>query len=147
MTEKITVTRTFDAPRDLVWDAFTTPRHFAAWFGTDAVEVPLDTLVWEAVAGARWSAIMVLPDGSTKDWVGEFVEVEAPERLVFTVTDQPDHPEDAAPTTVVLTETGGGTLATLTQETPGFTAEQQAGITAGYLAFLDTLAKVVLGVE
>lgn len=147
MTTTITVTRTFAAPRELVWDAFITPEHFATWFGTDAVEVPLDTLVWNAVPGSSWSAVMILPDGSTKDWTGEFLEVEAPTRLVFTLTDQPDHPEAAAPTTVLLADTEGGTAVTLTQETPGFTPEQQAGVTAGYLAFLDTLATVVLGVE
>ncbi|KAA9111536.1 SRPBCC family protein [Microbacterium rhizomatis] len=145
MTESITVTRTFAAPRELVWEAFTAPQHFASWFGTDAVEVPLDTLVWNAAPGSAWSAVMHLPDGTTKDWVGEFVEVDAPSRLVFTLTDVPEHPENAAPTTVSLTEADGGTIVTLTQETPGFTPEQQAGVTAGYGAFLDTLGRVVLG--
>ena len=53
MTTAITVTRTFAATRELVWDAFTKPEHFATWFGTDAVDVPLDTLDWEPVPGAR----------------------------------------------------------------------------------------------
>lgn len=147
MTATITVTRTFAAPRQLVWEAFTKPEHFATWFGTDAVEVPLDTLVWSAVPGDDWSAVMVLPDGTTKDWVGTFVEVDAPTKLVFTLTDVPDQPGNAAPTTVLLADAEGGTVVTLTQETPGFTPEQQAGVTAGYNAFLDTLAKVVLGVD
>ena len=90
---------------------------------------------------------MRLPDGSTKGWVGEFVEVEPPSKLVFTLTDVPEEPENATPTTVLLADAAGGTVVTLTQETPGFTPEQQAGVTAGYSAFLDTLAKVVLGVD
>ena len=121
MTTAITVTRTFAASRELVWDAFTKPEHFATWFGTDAVDVPLDTLDWEPVPGARWSAVMRLPDGTTKDWVGEFVEVDRPSKLVFTLTDVPEQPENAAPTTVLLADAAGGTVVTLTQVTPGFT--------------------------
>lgn len=145
MTETITVTRTFAAPRELVWDAFTTPEHFAVWFGTSHVDVPQETLVWNAEPGAAWSAVMHLPDGTTKDWIGEFVEVDRPARLVFTLTDVPSEPENAAAATIVLTEVDGGTQVTLTQEAPGFSVEQQAGLVAGYNAFLDTLASEVLG--
>ncbi|KRA24419.1 hypothetical protein ASD65_08280 [Microbacterium sp. Root61] len=145
MTESITVTRTFAAPRELVWDAFAKPEHFAVWFGTSHVDVPQETLTWNPAVGAGWSAVMLLPDGTTKSWVGEFVEVDAPSRLVFTLTDVPEEPQNAAPATVVLTEVAGGTEVTLTQEAPGFTAEQQAGLVAGYNAFLDTLATDVLG--
>lgn len=145
MTETITVTRTFTAPRELVWDAFTKPEHFAVWFGTSHVDVPAATLEWNPAVGRAWSAVMHLPDGSTKSWIGEFVEVERPARLVFTLTDEPDSPDDATPATVTLVDVDEGTQVTLTQEAPGFTVEQQAGLVAGYNAFLDTLAVDVLG--
>ncbi|MCB1297381.1 MAG: hypothetical protein KDB08_00170 [Microthrixaceae bacterium] len=52
MTEQISVTRTFDAPRALVWEVVTGREHFAEWFGTDAVRVPLDTPGWSPDARA-----------------------------------------------------------------------------------------------
>lgn len=147
MTEMITVTRTFAAPREAVWQALTRPEHFAVWFGTAAVDVPHDSLLWNAAAGNPWSAVMNLPDGSTKGWIGEFVDVEEPSKLVFTITDDPEDPESATPVTVVLTEGDGNTLVTLAQHVPGFAPEQQAAVAAGYRAFFDTLGKDVLGTE
>ena len=44
MTESFTITRTLAAPPELVWDVWTKPEHFAVWFGTEAVEVPLDSV-------------------------------------------------------------------------------------------------------
>ena len=143
MTQEITVVRTFDAPRELVWDTATKAENFAVWFGTEAVSVPLETLVWDAAAGHRWSAIMQLPDGSTKPWVGEFVEVDPPSRFVFTLTDVPEAPEDATPVTITLVSVGEGTELTLTQLAPGFSPEQWEGLKAGYGAFLDTMERVV----
>ena len=43
MTDYFTITRTLQAPRELVFEAITTPEHFAVWFGTAAVDVPQDT--------------------------------------------------------------------------------------------------------
>lgn len=149
MTQAITVVRTFNAPRELVWDVITKAEHFAVWFGTEAVSVPLDTLVWDASAGRPWSAVMHLPDASTKGWVGEFVEVDPPSRLVFTLTDVPEAPEHATPVTLTLVSVGSGsgsgtgTELTLTQLAPGFTPEQLEGLKAGYGAFFDTMERIV----
>ena len=49
MTESFTITRTLAAPPELVWDVWTKPEHFAVWFGTEAVEVPLDSVTLESV--------------------------------------------------------------------------------------------------
>ena len=43
-------------------------------------------------AGRAWSATMVLPDGNTIDWTGEFLEVVPDRRLVLTMTDRPASP-------------------------------------------------------
>lgn len=147
MTSAITVARTFAAPREAVWDAFVRPQHFATWFGTEHVKVPLETLTWNAEPGKPWSAVMHLPDGTTKSWVGTFIDVERPTRLAFTMTDVPDEPQGATPVTVQLQEVTGGTAVTLTQETPGFTFEQREAVTAGYNAFFDTLGSAVLGLD
>ena len=64
MTEYFTVTRTLQAPRELVFEALTKPEHFAVWFGTAAVEVPQDTLTMDVRPGGAFRAVMLLPDGN-----------------------------------------------------------------------------------
>ena len=143
MTDRITVTRTFTAPREVLWNVVTAREQFATWFGTEAVDVPLDTLDWSLVEGERWSAVMHLPDGTTKPWIGDFVEVVPPSHFAIRLTDQPEQPDELAPVTIDLAEVGGGTELTLTQETPGWPDDARAGLTAGYGAFLDSMERLV----
>jgi len=137
-TDGITIERDFAASPEAVFTAWTTPAHFARWFGGKDVQVPLDSLNFVAVAGNAWTAQMVLPDGNTIDWAGEFVEVSPHARLVFTITDRPSDPVRAT-VVVEFTAIAGGTRMHFTQETPGFTAEQQAGLIAGWQGFMDEL--------
>ena len=141
MTDQIEIEREVAASPDAVFEAWTRADSFAQWFGTRAVEVPADRLDFVAEAGRPWTATMVLPDGNTIDWAGEFREVTAPSRLVFTLTDRPADPARAA-VTVDLTAVGDGTHVRMTQETPGFTAEQQQGLVAGWQGFLDVLTEI-----
>ena len=83
MTDSFTVTRTIAAPRELVWDAWTLPEHFSKWFGTEAVEVPLDSLVMDVRPGGTLAAVMVLPDGNRINWTGEYRLVDRPNRLEY----------------------------------------------------------------
>jgi len=101
--------------------------------------VPLDSLDFVAEPGRTWTAQMILPDGTTIDWTGEFIEVVPNERLVFTITDRPAEPARAR-IVVELTPTADGTRMHFTQETPGFSPEQQAGVLAGWQSFIDELA-------
>lgn len=140
-TEQIEIERDIAASPEAVFAAWTDAASFARWFGTEAVQVPTETLDFVAEPGRVWTATMVLPDGNTIDWTGEFREVEAPSRLMFTLTDNPA--DDARATvTVDLTPAGEGTHLLMTQETPGFTAEQQEGLVAGWNAFLEDLAEI-----
>lgn len=130
-----------DATPEAVFAALTTPASFAQWFGGPAVDVPLDRLDYVAEVGRTWKATMVLPDGNTIDWTGEFLEVQPVKRFSLNLTDQPE--DDARAAVVVdLTPSGTGTRLHLTQETPGFTSEQQEGLIAGWQGFLDELAAV-----
>ena len=135
-TDGIVIDRDFAAPPQAVFAAWTTPEHFARWFGGSAVEVPLDRLAFVAEPGKTWTAQMVLPDGTTIDWTGDFVEVVPHERLVFTITDRPAEPGRSR-IVVELTAIAGGTRMRFSQETPGFTPEQQAGVLAGWQGFID----------
>ncbi|WP_424531726.1 SRPBCC family protein [Sphaerisporangium viridialbum] len=142
MTDVLTVTRTFAASRELVYEAWTRPEHFSVWFGTEAVDVPLDTLSMDVRVGGAWNAVMHLPDGNKIQWVGEYTEVGPPERLAFTMSDDPSNPA-RVPVVVVLAEVDGGTEMTLTQTGSGFTEEQHARTVAGYNGFFDAMEKLL----
>jgi uncharacterized protein YndB with AHSA1/START domain len=137
-SDGIEIDRDFAAPPAAVFAAWTTPEHFARWFGGKTTQVPLDSLDFVAEPGRSWSAQMLLPDGTTMDWTGEFVEVVPDERLVFTITDRPAEPARAR-VVVELTAIPDGTRMQFTQETPGFSREQQEGTLDGWQAFIDEL--------
>ena len=105
------------------------------------MQVPADRLDYEPAAGRTWSATMVLPDGNTIDWTGEFLEVVADRRLVLTMTDQPGEPVRLA-ITVEFSPTASGTHMHLTQEAPDFTDEQRKATIAGWQTFFDVLQQI-----
>ena len=54
----ITIVREFDAPVELVYDAWTTPRRFAVWFGGENGEIPVESVELDATPGGVWKATM-----------------------------------------------------------------------------------------
>jgi len=142
MTDGFTVTRVIAAPRQLVWDAWTTPEHFAVWFGTEQVEVPLDSVVMDVRPGGTLAAVMLLPDGNRIDWNGEYRVVEPISRIEYVLSDEPLVP-GLDPVVTTFTEVEGGTEVSLFQPRYGFTDEQMEATAAGYNAFFDSLEKVV----
>lgn len=77
----IVMTRTLDAPRELVWAAFTDPKHVSKWFGGRGFE----TLACEMDVrpGGKWLHVMRLPNGEEMRMDVVYVEVTKPERLVW----------------------------------------------------------------
>jgi len=142
MTAPIVITRTFHASPEAIFDAWTLPERFARWFGTEAVEVPIESVAMDATVGGGWKADMHLPDGHIIHWIGEYTEVQRPTRLCFTITDQPDDPA-GAPVTVDIRPINGISEMTLTQPAGDFTEAQAAQTVIGYNGFFDSL-KVVL---
>lgn len=137
----IEIDRDIAAPASAVFAVWTTPEQFAQWFGGKDVQVPLETLDFVAEPGRAWTAQMVLPDSATIDWAGEFVEIVPEERVVFTLTDRPADPARAT-VVVELTAIADGTRMHFSQETPGFTPEQQAGVLAGWQTFGDEIERL-----
>jgi uncharacterized protein YndB with AHSA1/START domain len=107
-TGGFTTTRVFAAARDRVWREWTDAESFADWFGGVDCEVPLSTVSMDVRPGGTWRATMFCgPERRMILWMGEYHEVTAPERLVFTISDQPD--EDRYELiTVQLTDLGDG---------------------------------------
>jgi uncharacterized protein YndB with AHSA1/START domain len=80
-TDTLNVTHTLDAPRDLVWEAWTSPEQLAQWWGPDGFDNPVCQV--DAVTGGAIHIDMRGPDGRVYPMSGRFVEVTPPERLVF----------------------------------------------------------------
>jgi uncharacterized protein YndB with AHSA1/START domain len=101
-------TRVFDAARERVWREWTEPARFADWFGGTACEVPLSTVEMDVRPGGVLRATMFCGPGRREiRWKGEYLEVAAPERLIFTITDQPGDDRYEL-VSVLLTDLGDG---------------------------------------
>jgi len=79
----------YEAPAGEVWREWTTPEAFADWFGGPQSPVPLDSVEMDVRPGGRWKLTMQAARGEIH-WDGEYLEVEPPRRLVFTVRDDPE---------------------------------------------------------
>lgn len=79
-TGGIVIVRVFDAPRDLVFKAWTEPERFATWFGEHGSEIPLDSVEMDPRPGGAWRALMLHgPDRIEIPFAGTFGEVVEPE--------------------------------------------------------------------
>jgi uncharacterized protein YndB with AHSA1/START domain len=141
----LTITRVFAAPRDEVWREWTEPEPFADWFGGAESEVPLASVSMDVRPGGAWRATMFAgPERREINWKGEYLEVDPPERLVFTLSDRPG--EDVFElVTVVLTDLGDGRTELLLQQHGRMTAEQYDRAGEGWSTFLDRIAERLAG--
>jgi uncharacterized protein YndB with AHSA1/START domain len=140
MTESLgaTITRTFAAPRDLVYDAWVTPKHFAAWFGGSGVDVPIDSVSMDVRVGGGWKATMIIGNGVPDiHWFGEFVELDRPNKVVLTLTDRPGDARELV--SVTLTEVADGTEMLFHQSGGNLSAEEYERTSAGWQTFFDAM--------
>lgn len=134
-----TITRTFEAPRDLVWRALTEADLFARWFGA---EVPLEIHEWDLREGGNWRGTMTY-EGNEIPWVGEFVVVEPPERLVIAISDEGEVRDTDDLMQMTLRDDGDRTELVLVQNGGGLTDEQYEMAKEGTASFLEAIAEVV----
>ena len=80
---EITITRVYDAPRELVWKAWTEPARLATWWGRRGWTAIPESIVIEARPGGRFRVTTVNADGAEMTTDGVIAEVVEPERLVF----------------------------------------------------------------
>lgn len=113
----VVATRTFDAPRELVWDAFTKPEHIQRWLlGPDGWEMPICELDLRPGGKYRYGWAEAGTGANPFELSGEIREVEAPERIVHTEQFMGEGP--AAIVTLELTEEDGKTRMTTTMSYP-----------------------------
>jgi uncharacterized protein YndB with AHSA1/START domain len=80
--QELFITREFDAPRELVFQAHTDPELYARWVGPRDLTMALET--FEPVSGGRWRFIQKDKDGNEFGFHGVNHDVTAPERLIGT---------------------------------------------------------------
>ena len=137
----VTIVRTFGAPIESVWAAWTEPVRFARWFGTPPYHTPAERVAMDLRPGGVWRATQVGEDGTELPFAGRYRAVEPPTRLVFTFEDL-ENPSDAETetATVILRDLGDGTTEVeFSQE--GFMPQEQYPLLAqGYGLFFDRMA-------
>ena len=136
-----TITRVFDAPRELVWKAWTEPARFAQWFGLPGST--MQDVTMDVTPGGSWSGTMLIPDGADILWRGFYLEVVEPERLVVAFSDEDIIGDRYDTFTVTLTDLGGTTEQVLRQSGGHLTDEQYEQAKEGTGIFLDRMAELL----
>ena len=140
------ITREFDAPRELVWNACTDAKQLAQWWGPHGFIAPI--CEWEARPGNKIYVVMRAPDGTDYPMGGEFHEVVPPERLVTTTgaLDDKGNLMFEFLHTLTLVERNGKTKLTMKSRLIKTTAEASeyiGGFEAGMTQSLERLAELV----
>jgi uncharacterized protein YndB with AHSA1/START domain len=132
------IVRVFEVPRERIWREWTEPEAFADWYGGPQGEIPLETVSMDVRPGGTWRATMVF-GGREIQWEGEYVEVAEPERLSFTVTDEPDNPERDLVTVVLSELDGDRTEMRMTQSGGHMSPEAYERAKQGWSGFFDRM--------
>ena len=130
-----------DAAREKVWREWTTPEAFADWYGGESGRVPVDSVRMDVRAGGTWSLTMLAgPQEREISWEGTYIEVSHPERLVFTVTDEPGGEEYEVVTVVLVELDDGRTEMRMTQTGGHLGPEEYERAKKGWGGFFDRMA-------
>jgi uncharacterized protein YndB with AHSA1/START domain len=143
--EQILITREFNAPKYLVYKAFTTPELVRRWWNAKRGEVT--TCEIDLRVGGKWRYVMVTEDGIEVGFHGEYREIVPNERIVSTEAFEgiPNADEHASVNTATFTEVDGRTTLAILVEHPnkeGRDAHINSGMEAGLQDALDLLEEV-----
>ena len=142
--EQILITREFDAPRHLVYKAWTTPELVERWWGGNRGEVTVVEI--DLRVGGTWQYVVVMDDGSEAAFHGEYHEIVPNERIVSTEVYE-GMPEDEALNTVTFGEREGRTtLKVLVQHASkeARDAHIDSGMETGMQEGMDLLERVAV---
>jgi uncharacterized protein YndB with AHSA1/START domain len=141
---EVVITRSFHAPRTLVWDAYTKPALLKRWLGVFG-DITLDVCEVDLLVGGKYRYVWRGPNFQM-GMGGEYREVKAPERIVSTEKYDESWYPGGAVGTVVLTEKGGVTTLTMTMRYDSkesrdavLKSPMEQGMAAGF----DTLEKLL----
>ena len=144
---QILITREFDAPRHLVYKAWTTPELVKRWWHANRGQVTIAEI--DLRVGGTWRYVSVTESGMEVAFHGEYREIVPNERLVSSEVYEgiPDAEQHAALNTLTLTERDGRTLLTVLVEHPtreGRDAHINSGMEPGMQDALDLLEQVAV---
>jgi uncharacterized protein YndB with AHSA1/START domain len=135
----VTITYTFDAPRDKVYEAWTDPKHFTHWWGSKGFSSPLDKISLDVRPGGEWRAPIFSDDGMEIPFSGTYRVVDKPNKLAFTVTDPAEDQETADVIALIFNDLGDGRTELAFNQAGEMTEEGLAELTAGWGQFFDKL--------
>jgi uncharacterized protein YndB with AHSA1/START domain len=137
--QEVVITRTFDAPREEVFRAWTDPDRVAAWYGPEHFDTPREHVRIDLRVGGRYELTMVQRGSDAEFPIGyEIVELAAPELLVLRSDPIPGM-HGTTYTRVELEDLGGRTRMTLTDGPYPETGHAEAGWSAAF----DKLARLL----
>ncbi len=85
----LSISREFDAPRERVFEAWTTREHIVSWWGPEGYQLSYCEMDFEV--GGHWEYCMRNVEDGTEHWIrGEYLEIDEPARLVFTYINNDD---------------------------------------------------------
>jgi uncharacterized protein YndB with AHSA1/START domain len=144
---EIVITRIFNAPRKLVYEAWTNPKYLPLWMlGPEGWSMPVCET--DLRPGGSWHFVWRHSKGQEMEMRGSYREVHAPERVVTTESWGPEWPETL--NTVVFTEQAGKTTVTITLLYPSKEHRDNAlatGMKAGMAMSYDRLERLLLSSE
>jgi uncharacterized protein YndB with AHSA1/START domain len=146
---EIRLTRLFDAPRALVFEAMHTPEHVKQWWGclAEGYSVPICEI--DLRPGGAWRFVNRLPNGKEVAFHGVYREIARPERVVNTEIFE-EYPDVESVVTTILAEEAGKTRLTVTAAYPSVEVRDmvlKSGMDRGAALSYDRLEEVatVLG--
>ena len=83
----LTIKKTFDAPIELVWEAWTQPEHIAKWWGPKGMAI--NVVEHNFSPGGKWKYVMPMPDGGEFISEGEYVEILTFQKIVTSANFRP----------------------------------------------------------
>jgi len=144
--DQILITREFDAPRELVWRAYTEPDLVRRWWHANRGEMTICDI--DLRVGGSWRYVMATPEGFEVAFHGEYREIVPNERLVVTDVYEgiPDPESAAALVTITFTEREGRTILTSLMDLPSKDIRDaiiSSGMEGGLQESYDHLEEVV----
>jgi uncharacterized protein YndB with AHSA1/START domain len=149
--EQILITREFDAPKHLVYKAWTTPDLVKRWWHANRGEVTIAEI--DLRVGGKWRYVMITPEGFEVGFHGEYREIVANERLVSTEAfegAQSDYPGQETLNTATFSEADGQTTLTILVEAPSKQIRDaiiDSGMEDGLQDALDLLEQVAVSLR
>ena len=148
--DQILVTRELDAPKELVWKAWTTPELVKRWWHANRGEVTVAEI--DLRVGGTWRYVSVTPEGFEVGFHGEYREIEPYDRLVSTEAYEgiPNPDENATVNTMILDEDDGRTTVTVLVQCPSREVRDamiDSGMEAGMQDAYDLLEQVAISLR